>query len=285
MDRATGALERVGIVRGEIWRDLLPAGAFSPRTPHVLRRDVERGRIVGRDQHRESPLETLGHIGRTPAVVVAHGHRDVALLSATVIVARERAHVAAAVGDQRIARINGDRCVLAAGHAVVVAFTDLAIVGPARDGNGGVVLLRAVNAVRELVVGSDVIELRGGLIVDAGPGGASIETDCAAAIIRIDDPPGVLRIDPERMRVAVRHVDLSERLATIDRAIDGEVHDVHRVFVLRIGGHERVVPRAHPEARIGGGAFPRVAGVVRTENASAGIFGFDTGEDAARIGG
>src|SRR6185503_14247569 len=110
-----------------------------------------------------------------PSIVVRHPDGDVALLTAGAIHPTEKTGIAPAVRDVGIARIHGDRRVLTAGHRVVVALTDRAIIRSARDRDRGVVLLRAIDAVRPLVVRGHVVELRRRLVVNARPGFAAVE--------------------------------------------------------------------------------------------------------------
>ena len=62
--------------------------------------------------------------------------------------------------------LDPDVAALAAAGGVPVALVDRAVLGRAGHADGGVVLLRAVDAVGELVVGGDVVELGGRLVVD-----------------------------------------------------------------------------------------------------------------------
>ena len=51
--------------------------------------------------------------------------------------------------------------------------------------HGGVVLLRAVDAIGILIVHRDLIDFRGRLIVLRAPGAAAIERDVGAAVVRL----------------------------------------------------------------------------------------------------
>ena len=166
VDIAAAAAERRGVGVAEIGRDPFPRASLVVRPPHILRRDIERARIVRRQQYGEGPLEAVGHVLRRHSIVVAEPDADVAALSGTLVVARENTGVAAAVGDIRVARVHGDVRVLAAGHSPPVALADDAVVGPRRNADGRVVLLRAVETIRPLRIGDDVIELRRRLVHD-----------------------------------------------------------------------------------------------------------------------
>src|SRR5579871_6908282 len=95
-------------------------------------------------------------------------------LAGSLVEAGERALVIAGVDDVRIGRIGRDIAGFAAAHRIPVRTIDASAVAAAGDGDGSVVLLRAVNTIRNLVVGDDVIELRGGLVVLACPGLAAV---------------------------------------------------------------------------------------------------------------
>jgi hypothetical protein len=152
----------------------------------------------------ERPLEAERHLLRTDAAVIRHPERNVTLLTLRPIHAGEDAHVAAAVRDVRVARVDSDGGILASGDREEIALADLTVIGAAGDRDGRIVLLRAVDAVRPLVVGGDVVELGGGLVVDARPRGAGIIRNGRAAVIAVDEATPVLRIDPHDVRVAVR---------------------------------------------------------------------------------
>ena len=128
-----------------------------------------------------------------------------------MIVAGDDGRVRAGIDDVGIARIGRDVAALAAAHFVPVLAGDDAVVGPAGDGDGGVVLLRAVDAVGPLVVGGDVIELRGGLVVLLGPGLAAVDGDGDAAVVAVDQALRIGGIDPQAVMIAVRRGQQVER--------------------------------------------------------------------------
>ena len=283
VDRAARARERGGIVHGEVGRNLLPARALRGGAVDELRRDIERSGIVRRNQNRKGPLEPKGYLGRRHAVVVAEPDGNVTHLPRTMVNAREDARVAAAISNRRIARIHGDGRILAPRHRVVVAHADGAVVRAARDRDGAVVLLRAVDAIGKLIVGRDVIELRGGLVLHARPRGTGIERNRGASIIGIDHPPRVPRVNPELVRVTVGHAHHRKRLPSVGRTPHLQVHHVHRVLVERIGRDRRVVEGADGEFRITTRELPRPAAVVGAEDAASGIGRLDAREHALRI--
>src|SRR5208282_5960779 len=98
----------------------------------------------------------------------------------------------------------------AAADSVPIAGENCAVVAARADADGRVVLLRAVDAVLKIVVGGDVVELRGGLVVLRGPVFAAVDADGGAAVVAVDHAIRVVGIDPESVMIAVRRVDAFE---------------------------------------------------------------------------
>src|SRR5262245_44140977 len=94
---------------------------------------------------------------------------DETRLASAVVDAHEEAAVGAAVDDVVVFGIDGDPAALAAGGGLPVTFVDVAAIAAAGDADGRIVLLSAVDAVGEMIVGGDAIELGGGLVVVGGP--------------------------------------------------------------------------------------------------------------------
>ena len=96
----------------------------------------------------------------------------------------------------------------------------------ARAAERGVVLLRAADVIRKVRRRDDVIELCGREIL-VRPGLAAVDADLGAAVVGLDHAIGVLRIDPEIVRVAVAHAPHgAEGLAAV-----GGLHERHVVVV------------------------------------------------------
>ena len=90
------------------------------------------------------------------------------------VVARDVALVVGGVNDVGIGRVRGDVAGLAASDVIPVLPIDRALIATAGDGDCPGILLRAIHAVGYGRVGNDVVELRRGLVVFAGPVLASI---------------------------------------------------------------------------------------------------------------
>src|SRR5260370_40298365 len=112
-----------------------------------------------------------------------------------MIVARDFAAIRAGVGDLRLAGIGSDVAALAAADVVPVCTVDSAVCARAGNPDGGVVLLRAVNVVRETIICGDVIKLRCRLVVNAGPALRAIGRDSGSAVIAGDQSLRVSVID------------------------------------------------------------------------------------------
>ena len=164
---------------------------------------------MSRGEDRGVPLDRVPEVARGPADGELRPGDDLALLARPVVVPRDRAAVAAGVDDVRVARLRGDPAALAPADGVPLLAADLPSAGPARDRDGRVVLLRAVDAVGEAVVDGDPVELPRRLVVDRRPGPAAV----------------------------VGHVG-----PAVDRPEERDVLDVDRVGALRVGEDLGVVP-------------------------------------------
>src|SRR6185436_8978640 len=85
----------------------------------------------------------------------------------------------------------------------------------AEDAQRRVVLLRAEDAVREVAVRGDPVDLRGRLAVLRRPGAAAVDRDVHAAVVRLDHAQGIAGVDPQVVIVAVRRADGGEGAAAV----------------------------------------------------------------------
>src|SRR4029079_17322007 len=117
--------------------------------------------------------------------------------------ARVEAVDASAVDDGRVLRIGGHVVALAARRdlAELHQIDPVDRVRAARPPRGARILLRAVHPVRKTVVGDDVVELPGGLVVPGAPRLAAVDGDDAPLIDPENAALGRLRVDPELMVV------------------------------------------------------------------------------------
>ena len=136
---------------------------------------------------------------------------DALRLIGAAIEAREDGAFVVGVDDVRIARVGNDVAAFAAADGVPIARRSLAVIAARANADGRVVLLRAVDAVLKIVVGGDVVELRGRLVVLRGPVFAAVDADGGAAVVAVDHAICVVGIDPQGVMIAVRSVEACER--------------------------------------------------------------------------
>ena len=139
--------------------------------------------------------------------------------------------------------------------------TEIAAAGGA---NRATLLLSAIDPVRKLVVGDDVIELRGWLVVPGTPCLAAVHSDGRALVHRQRDDVGILRIDPDRVIVvaAGRALDRSEILACISGFVRRSIRGIDRVFILWIHAHHREIVTAAPDSLFRVHQLPALAGII-----------------------
>ena len=124
----------------------------------------------------EGPLETVLHLVGAPARAKLRPYSDDPDLSGRVVVphqitaASRRASHGSGDNDVGVLGVDGDVAALRIADGVAVAPGNGSFVGSGRNGDGRIVLLRAVYPVRELIVGGHVVELGGKLVVNGRPG-------------------------------------------------------------------------------------------------------------------
>ena len=123
---------------------------------------------------------------------------------------------AAAEDQVRWLARDGQVAALTAARLDIVLPGDRAFEADARQTHRPIVLLRAVHVVGHPLVGGHVIELRRRLVQDAGPRSGAVEADDGAAVVALDHPIGVARVDPQGVVVAVRRGNGFEGLAAVN---------------------------------------------------------------------
>src|SRR5262249_17024065 len=141
---------------------------------------------------------------------------------------------------------------LACPNRVPVAESYSPVVTAAGDGNSATILLGTVDSIWELVVGNDVIELRGWLVVPGSPAVASIYTDDRSLVAAGDHALRIGGIDPECVIVvaARRTFNRLPALSGILAAIKRDIGQVNNVGILRIHGHLAEVPEPAEDSGI-----------------------------------
>ena len=203
-----------------------------------------------------------------------------------MVVALQRARAAGArahgadIDDVVVPRVDGDEAALAGAGVGAVGQRDHAPFRRARDGDRGVVLLGAVDAVGILVVDVETIELRRLLVVDRRPRSACIERYVGGAVIALDHAAGVAGVDPQVVVVAVTGRDLAKTRAAVGRLPHLQVGDVDRVGVAGVGEDMRVVPGPVHQVAICRDLGPARAEIVGAVEACLVALGFDQRPDA-----
>ena len=131
-----------------------------------------------------------------------------------------------------------------------------------RHADRAVVLLRAIDAVGELCVGREMVELRGQLVVNSGESLSAVVAYARAAVVAFDHASRIARVNPEVVVVAVRGIHLCPRLAAVNRLPRAVVEHPRGVGVLGVGEYVLVVPGASLQVAVVGDELPSVAVVV-----------------------
>src|SRR4030095_17022496 len=119
----------------------------------------------------------------TPASRVLGPWSHVSFLTGSMVLTCNKSSVGTCVYDLRIPGTWRDPAAFAAPDVVPVRPLNAAVTGASGDSHRGVVLLRAVYVVREIIVQRDAIKLSRGLVVDRAPASASVKAHLRAAVI------------------------------------------------------------------------------------------------------
>src|SRR5437763_1329261 len=122
--------------------------------------------------------------------------------------------------------------------------SDFAIIAATERGGRAAFLLRAVDRVRKAIVGGDVIELRGGLVVPRAPGGATVDCDDRALVGGERNDLGIFGIDPDALVIvaARRAFHHREAFPSVARTIQRRVWYIHGVSVFWVDTHFAEIP-------------------------------------------
>ncbi len=241
---------------------------------------------MGRDADGRVPLEAVAQVGDLLRHLVLRVGHDLAGLSGAHVVAVDAAAVAPGVDDVRVPRVDGHVAALAATHLVLLLEVgDDGGRQPAGHRHRGVVLLRAVQPVRELLVHGHAVELRGRLVALAGPAAPTVERDRRPAVVALDHDVRVVGVDPQLVAVTVGDGgDGDERAPAVHGPVQQHVVDPDGVLVLRVGGHAHVVPRTVEELLLVGEPPPGVAAVVGAVHAALLVARLDDRPHAVGVG-
>src|SRR5262249_12660119 len=136
----------------------------------------------------------------------------------------------------------------------------------ARAAPAAVVLQPAADEVRLPHVGAHRVELADRNGVDVLPGVPAVVADVNAAIVSDDEMGAVLRVDPDRVMIAVRNsLDRVPRLAAVGGLEEGRATLIGDFRVGRIDPHLAVV---HPAVTLVRQEVPGPSAVVRAPDAA-----------------
>ena len=165
---------------------------------------------------------------------------------------------------------------------------ELAVVAAAGDAGGAALLLAAADAIGEIVIGVDVVHLRGGLVVPGTPRFAAVDGDDGALIAHDEDDIGVVGVDPDALVIVAAGgaAESGPGLAGVGGFPGDGAGDVDGVGIFGIDGGDGKIAAADASggAQVGGGAGPMFAGVVGAVGAVSGGGG-EGGVEAAGIAG
>ena len=235
----------------------------------VVRRVVHDVGIVPGDEDRRVPLEAVAQVARRRAVLHLGVEDHVAGDAAAVVVAVDPAQVVARIDEVGLLGVDRDVPALGAGHRVPVLGRRQLGHRPRRHRDRAVVLLGAVDAVGELVVDGDPVELGRRLVVLGGPGLAAVHADVGAAVVPLHHDVGLLRVDPEVVVVGVRSAHPFPGGPGVDGTEEADVRAPDRVRIGRVGVDVAVVPAAREQFRLVAHLLPGVAVVLGAEDAAA----------------
>ncbi len=268
-------LRLAGIESREIRADATPRATAVAGREHDIESEIERPLVD------PIPHQRVGAVEPIPFPIVRR--RNVGRLSGALVVDADFA----TVDEPGMQRIRRDVPVLFDADRMEFAKADRAVVTAAGDFGAPALLLAAEDAIRKPVVGDDVIELRGRLIVPAAPGDPAVGRERRALIDAEQNDVRVGRIDPDRVVIvaAGRALDADPALPRVGRTVGRRVRAVHRIPVARIGRDAREVFGATADALFGIGLFPRCTGIIRAKDAAAVGGLLDDCVDALRVAG
>src|SRR5262249_968626 len=105
------------------------------------------------------------------------------------------------VNDVRIEGIGSYIRIFVSTNRMPVMKGNLAVIAPTDQSSRAALLLSTVNPIGMLVVGDDVIQLRGRLVVPGTPRAPTVHSDRRALIDSQKDDVGILGIDPDSVIV------------------------------------------------------------------------------------
>src|SRR6266446_2789520 len=283
LDKRPESRRNAGIFASQVGADDLPTVATVARCENDIRSEIQHVRIDRRENQRRGAIEAV-----LPGP--QNDRRNVARLSGRAVEHRRLAAINQ-IGMQRIRR---DVAVFFYTDRGPVAKSNFAKVAAACGSDRAAFLLCAIDPVRKLIIGDDVIELRGRLVVPGTPSLAAIHADGRALVHGDGDDVRVFGIDPDSVVVvaARRAFDGGEILARVGGAVGRSVRHIDDIFISRIDAHAAEVVAASIDTFFAIHLLPAFASVIGAIDAAprlrvhpcihaVGIAGRDGRTDAA----
>src|SRR5690242_17095808 len=209
----------------QVGADDLPGVAAISGLEQNVGTEIQRVLVFGRkDERRSAVIAVLAGTKDYGAYVLRLRGGLVVLASLT------------AVDDVGIERVGRNVAIFLCADGMPVAKGDFAVITAAGGTDGPALLLPAVDPVGKTIVGDDVIELRGRLVVPGTPGFAAVDSERGALVDTEQDDLWIEGIDPDAMVIVAtgRAFDGCEILAAIGGAIGRSVGDVDDIGIARI---------------------------------------------------
>ena len=236
----------------KVGADFLPTESAVIALQNVLSCGIERVRILRRKRKRR-------HLS---GAVLRTARQKMHDLPSRLVVAEHGAVPASGVNVVRIQRIGRDVTELESSGRRPITISDLAVIAAAGDCGGSAILLRRVHVIGKMLVGADVIELPGRLVVPRAPAIAAVHADDRTLVDSEDHVLRVRGVDPEDVEIvaAGRARPGCKGAASVGRAIHGSLRDVNEVSIPGINkdSAEVSVPQ---NARVGRAALPTLAAI------------------------
>ena len=151
-------------IAGEIGADRRPVLSTIRRFQYQLGAVVNHLRIMARDQHWRIPVEAILQFPARPKSCEIGIGFEIAQLFGFSVELRDPAQNAGAINQHRVVGVERNMRTLAASDCLEVPCADAVYQGATWNAYRAVVLLPAIQTIREHVIDDDAIELGGGLI-------------------------------------------------------------------------------------------------------------------------
>ena len=183
-------------------------------------------------------------------------------LAAAMVVAGNVSLVVPGIDDVWIIRSHGNIATFTASDLVQIRLRYGRTRRSAGHTDRRIILLGAVDTVRHLAIGRDMVKFRRGLVKYAGPALSAVEGHTSSPVIPLDHAPGIGRVNPEVVVIPVGKGHVEKRTAAINRFPGLDIKYPEGFCVLRVGIDMLVVPRTLPQIAFLAESLPALASVV-----------------------